>query len=291
MTRRRDVSIAVALLLAPIAPLAVGAVLNYWWLVGVGILGVTLVAPVSYKLVKFPPGRTISVGTFTRDARRAKRGWLSGGMVVSLSGIDGSGKSSTGRHIIEHFEEDFNITASIVWGRWRPLVSYPVMGAFYVLRGWRRKDYDQSRLLKRVWAYLVLADLLAYAAVYIWPRLLRGEVVCVDRYILDTVVELRFDGLYNEHAIALMNRLLPTPDIAFWFDVPHSTAIERKEDTQEMLNRLGVDIDAETYLEKRRALYDAEHESFDAIRIDTTRPFEETTTAVAERAVDSYFHF
>lgn len=290
MARRRDLSIAIVLLLVTALPAAAGIALAAPWLTTVGVFGLILVAPVSYKLARFPAGRTISLGTFTLDARRWKLGHFSSGMLISLSGIDGSGKSSTADSITNKFNS-FDVEATTVWGRWRPMVSYPVMGVLYVLLGWRRKDYDQSRILRSFWAYLVLADLLTHAAVFVWPRLLRGEVVCVDRYILDTVVELSYDGLYNERAVSAMRRLLPIPAVTFWLDVPPSVAVKRKSDTQEMLDRLGIEIEAETYLEDRRNRYEAEVSRFDAVVVDTTRSFDKTSQEVTDRAVDEYFDF
>jgi dTMP kinase len=290
MSVSRDLSIAVLLVAFTLILAAVGFVRQLWWLLGVGLVGLIFVAPISYKLVRFEPERRVSLGTFTRDARRQKRGIRSTGMLVCFSGIDGSGKSSTVDRVTEALES-MAVDTSSVWGRWRPLVSYPVMGVLYVLRRWRRKDYDRSRFLRRFWAYFVLADLFVYSMVYLWPRLLRGEVVCVDRYIFDTVVELRYDGLYNERAVGLMRRLLPTPAVTFWLDVSPSVAAERKGDTQEMLTRLGIEADTETYLTDRQQLYESEYENFGANRIDTDLSFDETTAEITETVADAYFEF
>lgn len=209
-------------------------------------------------------------------------------MLVSFSGIDGSGKTTQGERLVESLEDD-GISAIRVWGRWRPILTYPLMGVLYVMVGWRRKDYSRSRILRRVWAYLILIDQLAFTLWRIWPHLLRGRVVCVDRYLLDHFVELRFDGLYNRRAAALFRRFLPVPDITFVLDVPVERAMERKGDTGDMLDRLEVETEVEAYLTERRDMLLELGPRFDARIVDTTCSIQETSRVVHDYTLDAYW--
>lgn len=290
MSRIRDVAIGAALLAGSTVVFLVGLVLGGPLFLVFCALVAAFVAPAGLKLIRYPSTRDVSVGEFTTDARAWKRGWTNRGMLVSFSGIDGSGKTTTADATVRKLD-DLGVDAVRRWGRWRPLLSYPLMGALFVLLRWRRKDYHRSRLLRRVWGYVLLADLSVYSLRHVYPHLLLGRVVCVDRFLIDTVVEMRYDGLYNERAERLLRRVLPTPDACVYLDVPPEVARERKGDTEEMLDRLGRDEDVTTYLADRRALYHEAAPEFDAVEISTTGPLEETTERVSETVLDAFFDF
>lgn len=301
MSRTTDVAIGVGLLVVGSLPLAVVLAAIVWfrspvvgtpaW-VAAGTLGgiwAVLVCPAGYKLVRYPSTRTVSLGELVAELRRDQFGLAGGGMLVCFSGIDGSGKTTQAERLVEEFDA-LDVPAVHVWARWRPFVSYPVMGVLYVLLGWRRKDYHQSRVLRAVWAYLVLVDQVLFFVRHLLPPLVRGKVVFVDRYRLDQLVELEYDGLYNARAAALLRRVLPAAERTFLLDVPVETALERKDDTQEMLDRLHIAEDAETYLRRRRELYLKHVERFDdATVVDTTRPIEETHREAKESTFEAYF--
>lgn len=291
MSRRIDFAIALGLLGAGLVPIAVGVFLGRPTvsIAGLLLLGATL--PVSFKLVRYPSTRQVPLGDLVGTFRRDRRGPLStGGMLVCFSGIDGSGKTTQAELLVEEFEKQ-GVDAGHVWARWRPSVSYLLMGVLYVTLGWRRKDYSKSAVLRRIWGYFLLADQMLFFARYIYPKLRRGGVVCVDRYVVDQLVEMRYDGLFNERAARLIEAMLPTPDVTFVMDVPPDVALDRKDDTQEMLDRLGIDEDARSYLSERRRLFLEVAEASDADVVDTTRSLEETQEEIRERAVSSYFEF
>jgi len=303
MDRSPDAVLGFGLLTVGLTPLGTVLAVAVWsrppvlgshlWVV-LGTLAVgwsVLVCPAGYKLLRYPSTRTVSLGRLVAEFRRRRLGPMRSGMLVCFSGIDGSGKTTQAQRLVEEFEAR-DIPAVHVWARWRPFVSYPVMGILYVLFRWRRKDYHRSRLLTAVWGYLVLLDQLLFFARHLLVPLLRGKIVFVDRYLLDQFVEFDYDGLYNRRVVRLFLRFLPSPDRTFLMDVPVETALERKDDTQEMLDRLRIDADERTYLETRRELYQSHARELEGVTIvNTSRQIAETHQEIRDSTFDAYFRF
>jgi len=288
MDRQKEILISVLLFAIGVVPLGIGA---YIWSLPAIFIGITLavaVLPSAYRLLRFPSLRQVSAGDVAKNVRQPHLLPLAGGMLVAFSGIDGSGKTTQADRLVESLKEQ-GVPAVRVWARWRPIVSYPFMGFLYMTRGWRRKDYAKISIIKRIWAYLVLIDQCVFALWNIWPHLLRGRVVCIDRYLVDQVVELKFDGLYNPNCARLFSILLPMPDETFVLDVPVTEAIERKDDTGEMLDRLGIDIDVKSYLNRRRSILLETATELEATVIDTTHPISETHAKIREKTLRRYF--
>lgn len=289
MSRHRDYYIAIGLLVPGVLLLFVGPVMPFAFVIGV--IWLVLVAPISYKLIRYKSPRKNSLGEIIAANRKdAGTGPLgTGGMLVCFSGIDGSGKTTEAEAIVEEFR-DSDVDATHVWARWRPFLSYPFMGVLFVTRGWRRKDYHKSSTIKRIWGYVLIADHLLFFARRIYPHLLRGRVVCIDRYVLDQLVEMKYDGLYRERPAQMLRRLLPTPDVTFLMDVPASVAAERKDDTEEMLDRLKMDVEPIEYLQTRRK-YFQEFATESVTTVDTTRPRAETHEEISGLVWTAYLDF
>lgn len=289
MSRKKDYLIGLGLLTVPAVLILLGLFFPPFLILGVG--GLALILPVSYKLLRTPSTRKNSLGEIVAAMRReAGVGPLgTGGTLICFSGIDGSGKTTEAEKVVSELTEA-GIGATHVWARWRPFVSYPFMGVLYVLFGWRRKDYHKSRAVRRVWGYFLLVDQILFFVRFIYPHLQRGRVVCIDRYVLDQLVEMRYDGVYREHSGSLIQRWLPTPDVTFLMDVPADVANERKDDTGEMLDRLGIDVEPVEYLCRRRALFE-ETAGERAEIIDTTRPMSETHSEIMSQVWEIYLKF
>lgn len=289
MNRNQELMVALVLLAVGLAPALAGVVAGSIPIVVLGVFVAVPVVPSAYRLLRYPSLRTVEPGEIGKRVRRSGGLPLGGGMLVAFSGIDGSGKTTQADELVDALEARGFSTVR-VWARWRPILSYPLMGVLYVTRGWRRKDYDKSPTMKRIWAYFVLVDQVIFALWNIWPHLLRGRVVCVDRYLVDHVVELKFDGLYNPSVIGLFDTLLPIPDETFIFDVPVEDAIERKDDTGEMLDRLGIETSVESYLRRRRSLLLETADELNATVVDTTRSIDETHEELREQVLEAYFN-
>ncbi len=210
--------------------------------------------------------------------------------VIALSGLDGSGKSSQTAALSDALER-LGKHAEVVW---LPLAANPAVwrvSAFVrrllrllrVLPGFRtvhgRVEGGESLIarpgstrragmLTRLWVtYVAFANAISHR------RLARrADVVVFDRYVLDSVVRMRYlwGGRFAA-ADRLLRLLSPNPALAFLLDVPGEVALGRKQD------QWSVDD-----LRRQVELYREEADRLDVIRLDGTRPQEEVCAEIAE---------
>ncbi|HKP16861.1 MAG TPA: hypothetical protein VJT84_00185, partial [Gaiellaceae bacterium] len=122
--------------------------------------------------------------------------------------------------------------------------------------------------LTRLWVtYIAVANALTHR------RLARrGDVVVFDRYVLDSIVRMRY--LWAARfgvATWVLRRLSPSSRVAFLLDVPPEVALERKQDQWS--------LDA---LRRQRELYLEEAARLGVRVLDGTRPREELCAEIAE---------
>jgi thymidylate kinase len=211
-------------------------------------------------------------------------------VVIAFSGVDGSGKSSQAAAAGEALVR-LGHQASVVW---LPITANPAVsrisavgrsfvGLLRWLPGLRRLERKataggsffaapgESRrpsFLTRVWVvYVAVVNGLAHR------RLARGaDVVVFDRYVLDSVVRMRY--LWAARfgvAEALLRWLSPAPALAFLLDVSPEVALGRKQDQW----------DADQ-LRRHLELYREEAGRLGVVRLDGTRPQEELCAEIAE---------
>jgi thymidylate kinase len=217
-------------------------------------------------------------------------------LVVALSGIDGSGKSSQARALVDALEA-LGHDAAIEWAPiasnpWLDAIAQPVKRVLGRSRRFRPGPpseespasglertpgtvlREQSPLVTSVWATLVsLANALWQARVTA-RHTLAGRVVIFDRYELDSVVRLRF--MYGaERSYALQRRLIrlcsPRPVAAFFLDIDAETSLARKDDRWSL-----EDLQTQVHL------YREEYARLDVTRLDGSRPREELCAEIAE---------
>ena len=186
------------------------------------------------------------------------------GLVIALSGLDGSGKSSQARMLADAITAAGRPSTVI----WDSLISSPRAlrrlagvlrrGAGLVMRGSaaepeRKSDaapvagvpvVDEPSAPERLanlgglrgglvshgWTLILTAALGTRLARATWPRILRGEVVVCDRYLLDAEVELRYfygDRRFRAQS-ALLRLLTPAAAAAFLLEVDPALAADRK---------------------------------------------------------------
>ena len=205
------------------------------------------------------------------------------GAVVALSGLDGSGKSSQARALASALER-LGYESETVWV---PLGSSRVLqgvarGGKQLLAGARGRNTRAAadeRLLWNPGGRQEERGALVAAAAAVWSTagtianagahlgaaaapLATGRVVIFDRYVLDTIVHLRFTygGVAHPVQERLIRLLSPTPIASFFLDVPAEEAHRRKQDW---------DLDV---LERQAALYRQEHARLGVRRLDGARP-------------------
>ncbi|HEY4491659.1 MAG TPA: hypothetical protein VI958_06630, partial [Acidobacteriota bacterium] len=201
------------------------------------------------------------------------------GLLISLSGIDGCGKSTIARQLQEYFSSEYDLPSSVLWCKFgaHPLsklhvsdsikrasfpalhpLSLPVLGE----RGGRGvSEGSFGAPFPQIYARTLLLIHLAHIFFAVRQKLLRGEWIICDRYIFDTAVDLQQGFQYSSEKIRdiLSIKWLPVPDFKFWLDLPEKSAYRRKPDTESV-----------QFLRERRALYTGIAQEFDLHMIDAS---------------------
>lgn len=208
-------------------------------------------------------------------------------LLVSFSGIDGTGKSTHSKKLVRQFK-DMRIPSQFAECLWSPKLSYPFMALVYLLTGWRRKDYHKSKILRKVWNYVVILDFLFIYLFRIKRHLIIGKTVFADKYVYDLLTTLMYNGLYNEKASRIMLKLFPKPDLVFIFDIPVAVSNKRKDDTIEYVRKFGSDQDIDKYLKIRREGYIKIAKSLGTPIIDARKDFNTLHEEIFNKIVERY---
>ena len=208
-------------------------------------------------------------------------------LLVSFSGIDGTGKTTHATELTRTFK-DMRIPSQFTECLWSPKLSYPFMALVYLLKGWRRKDYHKSKLLRKIWNYIVILDFLFIYFFRIKRYLIIGKTVFADKYAYDLFTYLMYDKLFNERASRMLLKLVPRPDLVFMFDIPGDVSNKRKDDTIEYVTRFGSDQDVDEYLGIRREGYMRISKSLNIPIIDATRPWNELHEEIFNKIIEHY---
>jgi len=168
-------------------------------------------------------------------------------MLVTLSGLDGAGKSAHAETLSDAFT-GCHIKNSVVWSRGG---SSPLTDAALRLvrqgnstnNGGRLAQEDPAKKVARRqaalrspaarqgWLALVGADLLRLYAMRIWWPMRRGRVIICDRYLYDALVEVAAyandPDLLHSPLARLLVALAPKPQIRYLLNVSAETATLR----------------------------------------------------------------
>jgi len=208
-------------------------------------------------------------------------------LLVSFSGIDGTGKTTHATKLTRTFK-DMRIPSQFAECLWSPKLSYPFMALVYLLTGWRRKDYHKSKILRKVWNYIVILDFLFIYLFRIKRHLIIGKTVFADKYVYDLLTTLMYNGLYNEKASRIMLKLFPKPDLVFIFDIPEAVSNKRKNDTIEYVRKFGSDQDVDKYLKIRREGYIKIAKSLGIPIIDARKDFNTLHEKIFNKILERY---
>ena len=137
-------------------------------------------------------------------------------MIVSIEGLDGSGKSTIIKKVAEKLMKH-NIDVLIT--------SEPTNGPV----GKLIKEYLKQQQVERdrnLEALLFAADRLWHWKNVIQPAVISGKIVITDRY-LHSSLAYQSTNLIEEKWILEINKYVPDPDISVFIDVPPEICLKR----------------------------------------------------------------
>jgi len=203
-----------------------------------------------------------------------------GGFSLALLGIDGSGKSTYSREIAKLYKnygaqvyivpyhrylflDKLSKTVSSM-GKSRPSKT-TILRYFY---------YYDGRVKRVVRLFLSLIDNLVLYLLFVMPKIIRGRVVILDRFLWSTYV--KYWAL--RYPVKSLRRLwfMIKPHYAIIFDIPGTTSYKRILERDEHIRYPPCLLEAE----RKYYLHIAKRYGYPVI--DTTKPFNETLKRVNE---------
>ena len=185
-----------------------------------------------------------------------------GGRFICIVGIDGSGKTTLARSLVDELNKG-DIKWRYIYARLVPFLLKPfiLIGHKLFLRGENiQSDYAgyaaaKKRIIKRAsllslaYQWLLMVDYFFQVTVKVRLPLALGRNIVCDRYVYDTLVtDISVDFDYPqeklERTLNRFFRLFPRPTLTILVDVPEEVAYNRKSD-----------IPSLDYLKERRDAY------------------------------------
>lgn len=160
------------------------------------------------------------------------------GLLITFTGIDGSGKSTLSSTLAESLEKE-KIETRYLW--WFSAENSLIRRAIRLVAGKKKiasgigeGKLPKSSLVQKLYQYIVLLDYQRQTIFKVWLPLVLGKSVVCDRYVYDVVISFAKEFSYPEdktkNMISTLLGLSPKPDIAFLVDVPVKVAVQRKND-------------------------------------------------------------
>lgn len=159
---------------------------------------------------------------------------------IIFCGLDGSGKSTQAKKLIEALKSN-NIQCRYVWLRYPNVLSLP-FAAFVKLLGKsvyplsieRRKkgisNLRENNFLQKLWEFVLFSDLKFVSSYKVFQYIKKGDIVILDRYIIDSVIDLAVTSDKEEKIIELydkFSKILPYNTKIFYFDIDAQTSFQR----------------------------------------------------------------
>jgi thymidylate kinase len=173
---------------------------------------------------------------------------LKKGVLICFTGIDGSGKTTLAKSIVEHYQRK-GLPAKYVYARYQLKIAKPIvlianklflrkynLNTDYVQYKKQKQKLNQRfKILSSVYLYLLLMDYIIQLIYKIRMPLLQKKVIVCDRYIYDTIItDFAVDMNFSrEKTVQLLERcfsVISRPDLLFYVCVDENVAYNRKDD-------------------------------------------------------------
>jgi len=159
-------------------------------------------------------------------------------VLINLEGIDGCGKSTQSKFLMEKFEENKEKTI---------ILKEPTNGK-YGKKLWEMLSGKREATTEQILDLFVM-DRKEHVNDKINPALKKGKIVLMDRYYYSTMAYQAAAGI-DVNRIRKDNEFAPKPDIVLIFDLPVDLAMKR------VIGHSVADVfEKEEYLEKVREAY------------------------------------
>ena len=166
------------------------------------------------------------------------------GLLITVCGLDGCGKTTMLERIIKELEKD-----NILFVTKQPTNSVRESVIFRTYMDSPNHDgYDYRSL-----SLLAASDRLQHVNKVIQPQMEMGKIVVSDRYFYSCLANLRARGFKKDKWIYEISKSVIKPDIAFFFDVPAKVAISRVRSREEEKDKY---IDVELQYKLRQEYID-----------------------------------
>ncbi len=203
------------------------------------------------------------------------------GSLIVFTGLDGSGKSTLSRYLIESLNDHGISSGYLWWYSAENSILRRTMRYFYgndktEKKVIKKEKLPESTIIQTMYQLVVLLDYQRHTILNVWLPLIMGKNMVCDRYVYDIAASFTLEFHYPcdkaKRILRLLNKLSPEPDLVFFVDVPAEIAIMRKDD-----------IPSKEQHEKLRKIYHDLVED-DMISIDGTRNLDELKEIVWENA-------
>ena len=189
------------------------------------------------------------------------------GFLFTFCGLDGCGKTTMLTRLEKELGEKY-----AVFKTKQPTNAVRESDIFRTYMDSPNHDaYDYRSL-----SLLAASDRLQHVNKIIEPQMVEGRIVISDRYFYSCLANLRARGFENDAWIYEIAESVLKPDVAFFFDVPVKTAVQRVRSRAEERDRY---IDMELQY-KLRDEYIKICKANNGVLISTEMPIEECYTIV-----------
>ena len=156
------------------------------------------------------------------------------GKLITFCGLDGCGKSTMIKKLIDEIGTDYQIFLTK-----QPTDFVRKSDIFRTyMDSPNHNEYDYRSL-----SLLAASDRVQHSNKIIEPQMASGNIVISDRYFYSCLANLRARGYKNDHWIYEIAESIIQPDIAFFLDVPVNIAIERvRERIEEKHRYINIDL-------------------------------------------------
>lgn len=185
------------------------------------------------------------------------------GKLITVCGLDGCGKTTMMKRIIEELEEK-----NLIYVTKQPTSNVRESKIFRTyMDSPNHEEFDYRSL-----SLLAASDRIQHVNKKIKPELEKGNIVISDRYFYSCLANLRARGFVKDKWIYEIAESIIKPDIAFFFDTPVELAVSRVRSREEEKDRY-IDMDLQY---KLRQEYIDICKSNNGILISTNQSEEDT---------------